>query len=25
VDIRGKQLNALVVKPVFARHGKALI
>jgi aminomethyltransferase len=25
VDIRGKHLNALVVKPVFARHGKALI
>jgi len=25
VDVRGKHLNALVVKPVFARHGKALI
>jgi aminomethyltransferase len=24
VDIRGKLLNAQVVKPVFARHGKAL-
>ncbi len=25
VDIRGKLLNALVTKPVFARHGKGLI